>query len=37
VFGLSGIVLGPAILAVTIAFLQIWKSRLHDERREPNV
>jgi len=28
VFGAAGMVLGPAILAVTIAFLQVWKRRI---------
>ena len=28
VFGLSGMVLGPAILAVTMAILEVWKRRL---------
>jgi predicted PurR-regulated permease PerM len=28
VFGVSGMILGPAILAVTVAFLEVWKRRL---------
>jgi predicted PurR-regulated permease PerM len=28
VFGLTGLILGPAILAVTMAFLEVWKQRL---------
>lgn len=32
IFGMSGMVLGPAILAVTLAFLDVWKRRLAGER-----
>jgi predicted PurR-regulated permease PerM len=28
VFGVSGMILGPAILAVTVAVLEVWKRRL---------
>jgi predicted PurR-regulated permease PerM len=28
VFGLSGMILGPAVLAVTVAFLEVWRGRL---------
>jgi predicted PurR-regulated permease PerM len=28
IFGMSGMVLGPAILAVTVAFLEVWKKRI---------
>jgi predicted PurR-regulated permease PerM len=28
VFGTSGMILGPAVVAVTIAFVEVWKSRL---------
>jgi predicted PurR-regulated permease PerM len=28
VFGVSGMILGPAILAVTVAFLEVWRGRL---------
>lgn len=31
VFGLSGMILGPAILAVTMAILEVWKRRAADE------
>ena len=28
IFGISGMILGPAILALTVAFLEVWKQRL---------
>ena len=32
IFGISGMILGPAILAVTVAFLEVWKERLAASR-----
>ncbi len=32
VFGLSGMILGPAIFAVTMAFLEVWKRRMGEAR-----
>jgi predicted PurR-regulated permease PerM len=31
-FGMSGMILGPAILAVTVALLEVWKGRLAARR-----
>jgi predicted PurR-regulated permease PerM len=28
IFGMSGMILGPAILAITVAFLEVWNNRL---------
>ncbi len=37
IFGMAGMVLGPAILAVTLAFLDVWKRRLAGERMSGGV
>ena len=35
VFGVSGMILGPAILAVTAAFLGVWKRRVNGNEAAP--
>jgi predicted PurR-regulated permease PerM len=37
VFGMSGMILGPAILAVTVAFLEVWQRRMKNATGEPSV
>src|SRR5205085_9831743 len=37
VFGLSGMILGPAILAVTTAFLEVWRRRMIGDAERPCV
>lgn len=34
VFGVSGMILGPATLAVTVALLEVWRNRLTREREQ---
>lgn len=35
VFGISGMILGPAILALTVAFLEVWRHRLGSRSESP--
>jgi len=37
VFGISGMVLGPAIWALGMAFLDVWKFRLTGENPAPVI
>jgi len=37
VFGASGLILGPLVLAVTLAFLDIWRARLDAQSKPPLV
>jgi predicted PurR-regulated permease PerM len=37
IFGMSGMILGPAILAVTIAILEVWKRRMAGDRVAANT